>query len=153
MGRYWNTNYHSGKFGFGCQSSSDPELFGMTVLSDNYDFDSTVDYYLEDDEDSMTQCYLALEEQFNILGVPVDERRYVFPDDDSRWAYIDSLHKYVFREATMEERKDRVCWNVDDKTCVERFDGSALAMFRLNLGIAIYSDLHLHGCCDLNAEF
>ena len=153
MGRYWNTAYHSGKFGFGCQSSADPEIFGMSVSSDNYDIDGTVDYYLEADEDSMTQCYLALEEQFNILGVPIDERRYVFPDDETRWAYIKSLNDYVFREATEKERKDRVCWSVDDKTCVEKTDGSVLAHFRLYLGIAIYSDLHLHGCCDLNAEF
>ena len=122
-------------------------------MGDNYDIDGTVDYYLEADEDSMTQCYLALEEQFNILGVPIDERRYVFPDDETRWAYIKSLNDYVFREATEKERKDRVCWSVDDKTCVEKTDGSVLAHFRLYLGIAIYSDLHLHGCCDLNAEF
>lgn len=153
MGRYWNTNYHSGKFGFGCESSSDPEIFGMTVLSDNYDFDSTVDYYLEDDKESMTQCYLTLEEQFNILDVPVDERRYVFPDDETRYEYVRSLNDYVFRVATEQEPKDNVCWSVDGKTCVERFDGSALAQFRIALGIAIYSDLHLHGCCELNAEF
>ena len=109
MGRYYNTNNFSGKFGFAVQSSDDPEIFGMEAQEP-----TSIDYYLEATDESKAQVRKVLDEQYDILKVPQEERIYaVDPKNaDEAWDKIsDAIDKRMWRPYDEKKRqeRDRLC--------------------------------------------
>lgn len=144
MGRYWNTESFDGKFGFGCQSSNDPEIFGM--------YEESVIHY-EATEDEIPQCEEALQKQYDLLKIPLHERCWKVENREELDKAYDRYEGYAFEECVPDESK----WcDIDKQGNVthwkERFDGAALALYRIHLGLAILSELKENGQCFLDAE-
>ena len=148
MGRYWNTyaNGFEGKFGFGVQSSADPEIFGMSE-------DTSKIYYVADN-DALEQCEKTLTEQYELLKVPKEDRRWEVANEQELGEIHGKYFDYAFEECGMGEGE----WGgiEDDGEAHyyrERFEGAALALYRISLGLAIYSELKFEGWCELEAEW
>lgn len=167
MGRYWNCDSgRSGKFGFATQSSGDPgEFFLMDEQEPTH-----ITYYTEDKETVKAK----LDEAYDFLGVPKEERIYYQPQDVARWD--SERNTYIH-----DEEKVRECKLIDEKLthinhtyvfekvpdgteganyyCEEegysykpKEKDSFLMMCRIWLGVAIYSDIEDDGYCTLEAE-
>lgn len=138
MGRYWNTETgRYGKFAFGEQKTTDPEIFGM-------ERDDSVIYYVMDCSDA-DKVKAELKKQYDILKVPEKERIWYINDSKTDTGrYWD----YAFKED-----ENGGYWNPIAKRCEsERFKGANLALCRIGLGLAILTDLEAEGFCSLKAE-
>lgn len=152
MGRYYHTDSgREGKFMFGVQSSNDPEYMGM---SEDPTF---IQYYASKDDEPKIKA--KLDEQYNILGVPIEKRMYYAKDleaydryeneelEDKVWVKV----KDDSEEAKQFEGKTK--WWCEDKgyTLYER-ENMALVLARIRLGVNILSDIKEKGYCSLEAE-
>lgn len=167
MGRYYNTNNFEGKFGFALQGSDDPEIFGMEEMEP-----SSISYYLEDDEENRKEITETLDKQYDILGIPKEERVYIVParDYDQRREIFDKLQVAIdtrmWRKHDPEKDGIGTCisdesakalgWEKDEHgnypTAFEKDPDMPLAACRVFLGIKILSDLEADGYCELEAE-
>lgn len=142
MGRYYNTNSgRGGKFGFGCQSSSDPrDFFGMIEQEPN-----TITYWAEDEDyDGIKE---KLDEVYNQAKVPQEERIYeLFGGENEYQEFHDKFHKYFFEPC---ENGNFAGENGTEK---ERFANAHLGQSRLWLGLVILTDPSEDGYCELDAE-
>lgn len=173
MGRYYNCDSgRSGKFMFAVQNSDDPEFLGMSEDT------STIHYYAsEDDVDKITE---RLNEQYDILTVPKEDRIYVYPkgeDGNDDIAAYDEwekrvLYSKVWRDVKTsdldEEEKEKekeggeknkndiaMRWSSekgDNYVAIERPGGTTLALARIRLALTILSDIKDEGYCSLEAE-
>lgn len=146
MGRYYHTNNHDGKFGFGCQSSDDPAYFGMEEQEP-----TTVDYYLEDNEENRQVIIDKLNENYDILGIAKEDRLYKIKESSLE---IEALLKKYRDKNYHEFDKDngiRISFG-DGKSYAPRNKDIELAECRVWLGLEILDDLERDGYCDLNAE-
>lgn len=142
MGRYYNTTTgRSGKFGFGCQSSTDPEeFFGMV--------ETCITYVA--DEGDVEDIKAKLNQIYDQAGVPQKERTYVL--DGSKDEYEDfykRYHKYFFERCQEGEGSFAGENGITER---EVFKNAHLAMSRLWLGLIILSDIKDEGECELDAE-
>lgn len=144
MGRYWNTERFDGKFGVGCQGSDDPEIFGM--------YEEQCIHY-EATEDAIPQCEETLRKQYDLLKIPAAERYWQVEDEDELEKIFDKYHDYAWE--LCDEGQGHWGYIDEDGEMVhekERFDGSALALYRIFLGLAILSELKVNSFCSLEAE-
>ena len=137
MGRYWNTERFDGKFGFACQPSDDPEYFGMCE-------DQMITY--ECTEDTKSICWQKVDENYDILNVPVKERCYFVADQEGLEKLFDLYKWYAFVKA------EDGMFDVGGERCKERFDGADLALNRIYLGVAILSEATDNDYFTLQAE-
>lgn len=138
MGRYWTTNTgRDGKFGFGCQSSTDPEdYFGMTPISVTYG---------GADEDKVKQ---RVNEIYDKANVPQEERIYQLKGGHDEYEdFHNRYHKYFF-----EPREGGGFAGDDGVSEGEVFEQAHLCQARLWLGLSILSDIAEDGYCDVDAE-
>lgn len=140
MGRFWNTKNFHGKFGVGCQPSDDPEFFGMEI--DEFMDEFLVTYWTKDDE----RPKAIVKKCFDYLEVPKEERLYCVLNQENLERYYKKYYDYAFKEDKNGEFTD------GEKTYSQRKDGAFLALSRLNLGLAILSDITLNRECVLEAE-
>lgn len=157
MGRYYHNQFgEEGKFWFAVQPSDDPEtVFGATDVTDESDEDGFDESYADYDIDNADYVKKKLDEQYDILGVPQDERRYNVTIDE-RGSYIwDDLFKYFL---TYEKPKDDHIIPYGDFRNGEHITYYAvsrekeLAASRINLGLFILSTINRDGYCSLTAE-
>ena len=167
MGRYYNTSTgREGKFMFATQSSDDPGYLGM---SENQ---NTIDYYA--DETDVEKITAKLDEQYDILGLPKEERIYRLPkptkenslveedelyekweNEHLRGKVWESFHKNNFEEAKAKYGDKATHWTSDkgnEYTDFEREPGLCLALARVRLALVILTDIAEDGCCELGAE-
>lgn len=154
MGRYYRSNRFDGKFGFAVQSSDDPAIFGMVEQEP-----SEIEYYLDGSEENIEQVAKKLDEQYDILEIPQNERIYLLNCDekDALRSLYDLGGKYYtkhFREWNEELDKGKVPYSSAkwQKGAVETKDGIELAWCRVYLGTKIYTELVKDGYCSLTAE-
>lgn len=142
MGRYYNTNTgRGGKFGLGCQESTDPkDYFGLV---------ETHITYIADEEDSE-----AIKKKLNTIydeaKVPQEERIYELDGSDDEYEdYRNRFHKYFFE--TCKAGEGGFAGN-NGTTEQEVFTDAHLAQSRLRLGLTILTDIKDEGYCELDAE-
>ena len=180
MGRYYSVQTgKEGKFWFAVQPSDDPRTvyhMGEIEPDDEWDeesgySDSYTDYESADaekikkhlDDDSYTDYESAdaekikkhLDEQYDILGVPKEERKYKC-ENEGHYVWED-LAKYYLTEK--EPPKDAMghmaCgyYMGDDKPTMYPISSEKeLAASRVQLGLVIYNTILTEGICMLNAE-
>lgn len=155
MGRYYYTdNGREGKFMFGVQPSADPEEMGM-----HEEEPTQIDYYA--DTDDVKRIKQKLDEQYDILGVPKEERIYYCKDYKEMDEYENRvLHDRVFVTVNtkdteaMAQHKGDVQWYSDKGANYVDFEitGRALPLARVRLALNILSDIQDTGSCMLSAE-
>lgn len=145
MGRYYNTNTgRGGKFGFGCQNSTDPrEYFDMVETHITYTAG----------EESQDFIRGQLDKVYEQAKVPKGERVYTLNElekaEDEYESFHNAYHKYFFEKCKPGEGN----FAGDDGTTErEVFDNAHLAQSRLWLGLIILSDINEEGYCELDAE-
>lgn len=153
MGRYYNTSGgREGKFGFGCQPSTDPgDYFGMSEEDP-----TSVTYYA--DAKDRVHIKLQLDRAYDKLGVEKEKREYYEPNENyDEWInnMHDFLNKYAFEDIKDEDWDGKATRYASEKpgyTSVERIDNAFLWVCRVFLGIKILSDIKDDGYCSLDAE-
>lgn len=141
MGRYYNTNTgRGGKFGFGCQSSTDPQDF--------FDMAETHITYTAGEEDN-EQIKAKLDTIYDKAGVPEEERTYQLDGSEDEYkSFHDNYHKYFFEP----DKTGKGGFAGDNGVEKERFTDAHLCQARLWLGLIILSDINEEGYCELDAE-
>lgn len=151
MGRYYHTNRFEGKFGFGVQPSDDPEIFGMEEQAP-----SSINYYLDGDDENIKKVAEKLDEQYDILGIPSEERIYLLEKGDRGELdkLYDKFYSKLFREYDKKIDGEKIPYHSEiyKNEAVEVRDGIELAWCRIWLGTRIYTELIEEGYCDLEAE-
>lgn len=100
MGRYYTLGSgKGGKFGFGVQPSSDPEHFGMSVTN--------IEYMSHANKEAKDFVRERLNECYDILGVPTEERLLKIVPDEEKHEYADRLwDKYVVDLVDRDEAQE-----------------------------------------------
>lgn len=161
MGRYYYTDTgKEGKFWFAVQPSDDPKtIYGMGEMPpDDYEEDESygeayTDYESSDDEYVKKQ----LDIQYDILGVPKDERKYEMDYNDIGTYVWDTLRKYYL---TTEEPKPDAQGHTEcgyhmgdnEPTHYPISKEKELAASRVDLGLIIYNEIKKNGSCFMTAE-
>lgn len=157
MGRYYHNQFgEEGKFWFAVQPSDDPEtIFGATDVTDEDDEEYDPQYrdYDIDDEKFVAK---KINEQYDIIGVPANKRRFDV-DDESRTSYIwEDLFDYIWTYEKPED-SDTIPYgdfkNGEHITYWAKDKNKELAASRVNLGLFILSTIKRDGTCQLTAEF
>ena len=156
MGRYYSGANFDGKFWFGVQPSDDPG----TVFKMDETPPSQIEYYLDGSGENIAMVEEILDEQFDILKVPKEERLYEMTSDEVD-KYVEKISKrYLFRDRNPGDPSDKnrtTYWcEADDKKkyphgMVADTRAKELATARIDLGLKILTDLR-QGECYLNAE-
>lgn len=161
MGRYYYTDTgKEGKFWFAVQPSDDPKtIYGMDEMPpDDYEEDESygeayTDYESSDDE----YVRKKLDEQYDLLGVPKDERKYEMDYNDIGTYVWDTLRKYYL---TTEEPKPDAQGHTEcgyhmgdnEPTHYPISKEKELAASRVDLGLIIYNEIKKNGSCFMTAE-
>lgn len=162
MGRWYHDQTgKDGKFWFAVQPSDDPKtIYGMSEVEPDDDWDeeendgygeSYIDYESSNDEYVKKQ----LDKQYDILGVPEEERKYECDDEN---AYVwDDLAKYFLTEQEPQEDAtgDKACgyfMGEGEPTMYPISSEKELAASRVVLGLFIYNSIKKDGSCFLTAE-
>lgn len=157
MGRYYNTaSGRGGKFGFGKQPSTDPsDFFGMHEC-EPAEITYTAD---KDDEEEIKK---KVDELYEEIGVPEEERIYYQKGPENQDTLGDLLEKYVYRKVNRKEverydkidgfKHDTFYCNEEHKVFIEKIEGASLIACRIRLGVTVLSDIKDEGYCELNAE-
>lgn len=157
MGRYYhNQDGEEGKFWFGVQPSDDPAtVFGGVDVTDKSDEDGFDEDYTDYDIDDAEYVKKKLNEQYDIIGVPTEKRRFDV-EVNKRGDYIwNELFDYVF---TYEKPKDDHIIPYGDFKDGKRITYYArsrkieLAASRIDLGLFILGTIRRHGFCSMTAE-
>lgn len=145
MGRYYNTQTgRGGKFGFACQSSTDPrDYFGMQEQEP-----AEITYYADDKD--VPHIKQLLDDIYDQAKVPQEERVYELDgSDDEYQGFYDKYHRRFFETC---EAGEGGFAGENGTTEREAFDKAHLAMSRLWLGLTILTDIKDEGYCTLDAE-
>lgn len=157
MGRYYHNQFgEEGKFWFAVQPSGDPAtVFGGTDVTDESGEEGFDESYADYDISDGDFVRKKLDEQYDILGVPQDERRYNVAVD-KRGSYLwNDLFNYIF---TYEKPKnfDDIPYgdfkNGEHRTYYALSKEKELAASRIDLGLFILSTINRDGTCSLTAE-
>lgn len=155
MGRYYNTQTgKEGKFWFAVQPSDDPStIYHMDDVSE-YEEEEVYGSYSDYESSDADKIKKHLDEQYDILGVPKEERKY---ECENEGEYVwETLSKYYLTE--QEPPKDeayKVCgyYMGDNKPTMYPIDSEKeLAASRVQLGLVIYNTILTEGECLLTAE-
>ena len=160
MGRYYYFNSgREGKFWFAVQPSTDPkDIYGMNeVPADDAD---------QGEDDGYGECYVdyecydaerikkRLDKQYDILGVPKDERKYEL-DDVGNYVWEDLAKYYLTEKQTKDAMGHTACgYHMgDDKPVMYPISSEKeLAASRVQLGLNIYNELKQKGYCMMTAD-
>ena len=160
MGRYYSVQTgKEGKFWFAVQPSDDPKTvyhMGEIEPDDEWDEESGYsDSYTDYESADAEKIKKHLDEQYDILGVPKEERKYRC-ENEGEYVWED-LAKYYLTEK--EPPKDAMghmaCgyYMGDDKPTMYPISSEKeLAASRVQLGLVIYNTILTEGICMLNAE-
>lgn len=151
MGRYYSTSGgRDGKFMFAVQSSDDPEHMGM-----HEEPPSTITYYADDHD--VKKITKKLDKQYDILGVPKEDRIYYLENDYKKAKEFEDkvLHDRVFVTIKDgdERYKGQIGWYNEKKGYTDyEIPGRAICLARIRLALDILSDIKDNGYCSLDAE-
>ena len=130
-----------------------------------------INYYLEDSDEARKHIKEVLDEQYDILDFPKEERVYTIKQQKDLEPLYDKLDLYVYKLAPYHQGE--ICFggekdwykkflpkgeNLTEAEFHEKYmivqkeEGTELALCRITLGIKILSDLALDGYCSLDAE-
>lgn len=175
MGRYYysNNSGDEGKFWFAVQPSVDVEtVYGMTMEEKPSDMTGEdeeewegygewwADYRTSDSEYVRKQ----LDKQYDILGVPQEERIYEYEDEwdketltgrDGRGKYVwETILKYFLTEQKIDGAIGYAMGDKDQhKSMYPISKEKELAASRIDLGLFILHDIQNYGECSMNMEF
>lgn len=154
MGRYYHTdNGAEGKFMFGVQPSDDPAEMGMHEQDPQ-----VINYYA--DEDDVPTITKKLDEQYDKLGVPKEQRIYSYDKYEEAIKFEeDVLTDRVFIHVKADDTEARkkygnITWcssKGNDYVDYEK-EGMAICLARVRLALDILSDIKKTGYCSLEAE-
>ena len=162
MGRWYHDQTgKDGKFWFAVQPSDDPKtIYGMSEVEPDDDWDeeendgygeSYIDYESSNDEYVKKQ----LDKQYDILGVPEDERKYEC-DDENAYVWEDLAKYYLTEQEPQEDATgDKACgyfMGEGEPTMYPISSEKELAASRVVLGLFIYNSIKKDGSCFLTAE-
>lgn len=154
MGRYYHNQFgEEGKFWFGVQPSDDPAtVFGATYVTDESDEDGFDEDYKDYDIDDDEYVAKKLNEQYDILGVPTEKRRFDVPLD-KRGSYIwDELFDYIFTYEKPEKYDGIPYGDFKDGEHITYYALSKeieLAASRISLGLFILDTIRRAGVCSM----
>ncbi len=160
MGRYYSTQTgKEGKFWFAVQPSDDPRtVYHMGEIEPDDEWDEESEYsdtYTDYESADAEKIKKHLDEQYDILGVPKEERKYKC-ENEGKYVWED-LAKYYLTEK--EPPKDAmghmVCgyyMGENEPTMYPISSEKELAASRVQLGLVIYNTILTEGICMLNAE-
>lgn len=160
MGRFYQDQAgNEGKFWFAVQPSDDPEtVYDMQEIPpeevDEED-DSNVVFYDTDDSKHVAE---KLNEQYDILGVPPEERKFDFANRSEALDYVwDDLFKYYLTydesEAVRDKHGNLAMYGIKDKTAFSKGKELELAASRVDLGLFILMSIKQNGNCFITAEW
>lgn len=139
---------------FGVQPSDDPAEMGMHEQEP-----LVVNYYA--DEDDVPNITKKLDEQYDKLGVPKEQRIYSYDKYEEAVKFeeevlTDRVFVHVKEDdtETMEKYKNNTRWcssKGNDYVDFEK-EGMAICLARVRLALDILSDIKATGYCDLEAE-
>lgn len=156
MGRYYSDQTgKEGKFWFAVQPSNDPAT--IYHMDDVSEYDGEEDYELYSDYESSNAEKIKehLDEQYDILGVPKEERKY---ECENEGEYVwEDLAKYYLteQEPPKDESGNRACgyyMGEDKPTMYPINKAKELAASRVALGLFIYNSIKENGSCFMTAE-
>lgn len=160
MGRYYHDQTgNEGKFWFAVQPSDDPKtIYGMSEVEPDDDGgedegygESYIDYDSSDDEYVKKQ----LDIQYDILGVPKDERKYEC-DDENTYVWEDLAKYYLTEQQPQEDesgyRVSGYFMGEGEPTMYPISKEKELAASRVQLGLFIYNSIKNNGSCFMTAE-
>lgn len=160
MGRYYSVQTgKQGKFWFAVQPSDDPKtVYHMSKIEPDDEWDEESEHsdtYTDYESSDAKKIKKHLDEQYDILGVPKEERKYKC-EEEGKYVWED-LAKYYLTEK--EPPKDAMGYATcgyymgDDKPTMYPISSEKeLAASRVQLGLVIYNTILTEGICMLNAE-
>lgn len=159
MGRYYSTQTgKEGKFWFAVQPSDDPRtVYHMGEIEPDDEWDEESGYgesYIDYECGDAERIKKHLDEQYDILGVPKEERKYKL-DDEGHYVWHDLVKYYLTEEQTKDaEGHMNIGYHMgDDKPVMYPIDKEKeLAASRVQLGLVIYNTILNEGYCMINAE-
>ena len=160
MGRYYSTQTgKEGKFWFAVQPSDDPaKVYHMAEIEPDDEWDEESGYsdnYADYEADDAEEIKGYLDGQYDILGVPKEERKYECKNE-GEYVWEDLTKYFLTEEQTKDEDgKDTIGYHMgDDKPTMYPISREKeLAASRVQLGLVIYNTILAEGICMLNAEF
>lgn len=172
MGRYYTSNNsgEQGKFWFAVQPSDDVEtIYGMTMVEPPRDMEGEEEEDWEgygeswaDYETGDTQYVIdQLNKQYDILGVPQEERIYEYEDEWNAETLEDKNGRNDYVWGTMKKyfltktKTDGIGYAMGNgmETEYPISKEKELAASRVNLGLFILHDIQNYGECSMNMEF
>ena len=159
MGRYYNTQTgKEGKFWFAVQPSDDPRTvyhMGEVEPDDEWDEESGYsDSYTDYESADAEKIKKHLDEQYDILGVPKEERKYKC-ENEGKYVWEDLAKYYLTEKEPPKDEAYKVIGyyiGEDKPTMYPISSEKELAASRVQLGLVIYNTILTEGICMLNAE-
>lgn len=158
MGRFYQNQFgEEGKFWFAVQPSDDPETVfdGVDVTEIDDEDEDDNDYYIDYDIDDAEYVKKKLDEQYDILGVPKEKRRFDVPIGE-RGKYIwEELFDYIFSHEKPDGFDGIPYGDYKDGEHITYYALSKekeLAASRLDLGLFILDTIRRAGVCSMTAE-
>lgn len=159
MGRYYNTQTgKEGKFWFAVQPSDDPRTvyhMGEIEPDDEWDEESGYsDSYTDYESADAEKIKKHLDEQYDILGVPKEERKYKC-ENEGKYVWEDLAKYYLTEKEPPKDEAYKVIgyyMGEDKPTMYPISSEKELAASRVQLGLVIYNTILTEGICMLNAE-
>lgn len=155
MGRYYNTQTgKEGKFWFAVQPSDDPRtIYHMDDVSE-YDEEEDYESYSDYESSDAEKIKKHLDEQYDILGVPKEERKYEC-EKEGEYVWEDLAKYYLTEKEPPKDEAYKVCgyyMGEDKPTMYPISKDKELAASRVQLGLVIYNTILTEGECLLTAE-
>lgn len=159
MSRYYSTQTgKEGKFWFAVQPSDDPRtVFHMSEVEPDDEWDEESEYsetYTDYESDNADEIKDHLDEQYDILGVPREERKYKC-ENEGEYVWEDLAKYYLTEKEPPKDEAYKVCgyyMGEDKPTMFPISSEKELAASRVQLGLVIYNTILTEGICMLNAE-
>lgn len=159
MGRYYSVQTgKEGKFWFAVQPSDDPRTvyhMGEVEPDDEWDEESGYsDTYTDYESADAEKIKKHLDEQYDILGVPKEERKYKC-ENEGEYVWHDLAKYYLTEKEPPKDEAYKVIgyYMGEDKPTMYPISGAKeLAASRVQLGLVIYNTILTEGICMLNAE-
>lgn len=161
MGRYYNTQTgKEGKFWFAVQPSDDPKtIYHMDEIEPDEEWDEESGYsqsYADYESDDAESIKKHLDEQYDILGVPKEERKYEC-EKEGEYVWEDLAKYYLTEQEPPKDASGHVACGYymgeDKPTMYPISHAKELAASRVQLGLVIYNTILTEGECLLTAEF
>ena len=162
MGRYYSVQTgKEGKFWFAVQPSDDPRtVYHMGEIEiepdDEWDEESGYsDSYTDYESADAEKIKKHLDEQYDILGVPKEERKYKC-ENEGHYVWEDLAKYYLTEKEPPKDASGHVACGYymgeDKPTMYPISSEKELAASRVQLGLVIYNTILTEGICMLNAE-